>query len=141
MFSLSKKRVYNAFLSCTYLSNYVERKAILSLDNSFYTRLLDAMFYELIFGKPIHLKVHKHELILNFFGPKSKPCMTLVNIRQKFRIFRFLSEFRSSNIFAVAEHTRNQFFVVRYQTNLSTGTSCSCALDFFRVRHSLATVY
>jgi hypothetical protein len=29
------------------------------------------------------LKVHKHEIVLNFFGPKSKPYMTLVKIKKK----------------------------------------------------------
>ncbi len=41
--------------------------------------------------------------------------MTLVNIRKNsINFFRFLSEFRCSNIFAVTEHTWNQFFVARY---------------------------
>jgi hypothetical protein len=42
--------------------------------------------------------------------------MPLVNFRKKFRFFflRFLSEFRSSNIFAVTEHTRNQIFLEIY---------------------------
>jgi hypothetical protein len=35
------------------------------------------------------LKVHKHEIILNFFGPKSKPYIPLVNFRKKFRFFSF----------------------------------------------------
>jgi hypothetical protein len=35
------------------------------------------------------LKVHKHEIILNFFLPKSNPCMPLVNFRKKFRFFSF----------------------------------------------------
>jgi hypothetical protein len=35
------------------------------------------------------LKVHKHEIILNFFWPKSNPYMPLVNFRKKFRFFSF----------------------------------------------------
>jgi hypothetical protein len=67
------------------------------------------------FSFPSHLKVHKHEIILNFFGAKSKPYMTLVNIRKNLILFlRLLPEFRCSNIFAVTEHTQNQFFVGRY---------------------------
>jgi hypothetical protein len=30
------------------------------------------------------LKVHKHEIFLNFFGPKSNPYMPLVNFRKNF---------------------------------------------------------
>ncbi len=42
--------------------------------------------------------------------------MPLVNIRKKISLLflRFLPEFRSSNIFAVTEHTRNQIFLERY---------------------------
>ncbi len=32
------------------------------------------------------LKVHKHEIFLNFFLPKSNPFMPLVNFRKKFRL-------------------------------------------------------
>ncbi len=35
------------------------------------------------------LKVHKHEIILNFFLPKSNPYMPFVNFRKKFCIFSF----------------------------------------------------
>jgi hypothetical protein len=49
------------------------------------------------------LKVHKHEIIC-FFLPKSNSLLFL----------RFSPEFRSSNIFAVTEHTRNQIFLERY---------------------------
>ncbi len=35
------------------------------------------------------LKVHKHEIILNFFWPKSNPYMPFVNFRKKFRFFSF----------------------------------------------------
>jgi hypothetical protein len=42
--------------------------------------------------------------------------MTLVNFRKKISLsfLRFSPEFRSSNICAVAEHTRNQIFFERY---------------------------
>jgi hypothetical protein len=33
------------------------------------------------------LEVHKHEIILNFFIPKSNPYMPLVNSRKKFASF------------------------------------------------------
>ncbi len=61
-------------------------------------------------------KVHKHEIILNFFLPKSNPYMPLVNFRKKISLlfFRFSPEFRSSNIFAVTEHTRNLIFFEGY---------------------------
>ena len=36
-----------------------------------------------------HLKVHKHEIFLNFFLPKSNPYMPLVNFRKKFRLVSF----------------------------------------------------
>jgi hypothetical protein len=36
-----------------------------------------------------YLKVHKHEIILNFFLPKSNPYMPLENFRKKFRFFSF----------------------------------------------------
>jgi hypothetical protein len=35
------------------------------------------------------LKVHKHEIILNFFCPKSNPYMPFVNFLKKFRFFSF----------------------------------------------------
>jgi hypothetical protein len=35
------------------------------------------------------LKVHKHEIFLNFFLPKSNPYMPLVNCRKKFRLVSF----------------------------------------------------
>jgi len=42
--------------------------------------------------------------------------MPLVNFREKnsLSFLRFLPEFRSSNIYAVTEHTRNQIFIERY---------------------------
>ncbi len=36
-----------------------------------------------------NLKVHKHEIILNFFLPKSNPYMPLVNCRKKFHCLAF----------------------------------------------------
>jgi hypothetical protein len=62
------------------------------------------------------LKVHKHEIFLNFFLPKSNPYMPLVNFQKNFApsFLRFSPEFRSSNIYAVTEHTRNQIFLERY---------------------------
>ncbi len=36
-----------------------------------------------------YLKVHKHEIILIFFLPKSNPYMPFVNCRKKFRFFSF----------------------------------------------------
>jgi hypothetical protein len=35
------------------------------------------------------LKVHKHEIILNFFLPESNPYTPLVNFRKRFRFFSF----------------------------------------------------
>jgi hypothetical protein len=54
---------------------------------------------------------------MRFFLPKSNPYMPLVNFREKkisLLFLRFSPEFRSSNIFAVTEHTRNQIFLERY---------------------------
>ncbi len=41
------------------------------------------------------LKVHKHEIIVNFFLPKSNPYMPFVNFRKKFRFF-FSFDFRQN---------------------------------------------
>jgi hypothetical protein len=35
------------------------------------------------------LKVHKHEIILNFFWPKSNPYISFVNFRKRIRFFSF----------------------------------------------------
>jgi hypothetical protein len=35
----------------------------------------------------LQLKVHKHEIFLNFWGAKSKPYMPLVHIRKNFDYF------------------------------------------------------
>ncbi len=42
--------------------------------------------------------------------------MPLVNFRKKFRLVSF--EVRSSNIYAVTEHTRNQIFLERYSKKI-----------------------
>jgi hypothetical protein len=62
------------------------------------------------------LKVHKHEIILIFFLPKSNPYMPFVNFCKKILLLflRFSPEFRCSNISAVTKHTRNQIFFERY---------------------------
>jgi hypothetical protein len=62
------------------------------------------------------LKVHKHEIILNFFLTKIKSLYSLGKFSKKISLLflRFSPEFRSSNIFAVTEHTRNQIFLERY---------------------------
>ncbi len=39
--------------------------------------------------KLISLKVHKHEIFLNFFWPKSNPYMPLVNFRKKIHLVSF----------------------------------------------------
>ena len=55
------------------------------------------------------LKVHKHEIILNFFLPKSNPYMPFGNFQEKFRFFSF--DFRQNfDVRAVTEHTRNKIF-------------------------------
>ncbi len=43
----------------------------------------------MILSKTQLLKVNKHEIILNFFFPKSNPYMPFVNFRNKFRFFSF----------------------------------------------------
>ncbi len=48
------------------------------------------------------LKVHKHEIFLNFFWPKSNPYMPLVNFRKKIRLVSF--DFRPN--FEVRTFTR-----------------------------------
>ncbi len=65
------------------------------------------------------LKVHKHEIILNFFLTKIKSLYFLGIFSKKVSLLflRFSPEFRSSNIFAVTEHTRNQIFLERYPKN------------------------
>ncbi len=61
------------------------------------------------------LKVHKHEIILNFFLTKIKSLYSLRKFSKKISLLflRFSPEFWSSNIFAVTEHTRNQIFFLR----------------------------
>ncbi len=62
------------------------------------------------------LKVHKHEIILNFFLTKIKFLYSLGKFSKKnsLLILRFSPEFRSSNIFAVTEHAPNQIFLERF---------------------------
>jgi len=72
----------------------------------------------------INLKVHKHEIFLNFFWPKSNPYMPLVNFRKKFRLVSFdfrqnfevrtFTRWLSIRGTKLTEHTRNQIFVERY---------------------------
>ncbi len=63
------------------------------------------------------LKVHRHEIFLNFFWPKSNPYMPLVNFRKKNRLVSF--DFRQN--FEVRTFTRwltirgTNFFFERYQ--------------------------
>ncbi len=59
----------------------------------------------------LSLKVQKHEIVLNFFGlnqnfiwPRS------IHEKNLILFFRFLLDFRRSNIFAVNEHTQNKFY-------------------------------
>jgi hypothetical protein len=62
------------------------------------------------------LKVHKHEIILNFFLTLMKSLYALRKFSKKNSLLflRFSSEFRCSNISAVTEHTLNQIFFERY---------------------------
>ncbi len=64
----------------------------------------------------LKLKVHKHEIILNFFLTKIKSLYSLGKFSKKISLLFlwFSPEFRSSNIFAVTEHTRNQILLERY---------------------------
>ncbi len=59
------------------------------------------------------LKVHKHEIILNFFFTKIKSLYALGKFSKKISLsfLRFSPEFRSSHIYAVTEQTRNQIFL------------------------------
>jgi hypothetical protein len=45
--------------------------------------------YEYVQKASNELKVRKHEIILNFFLPKSNPYTPFVNFRKKFRFFSF----------------------------------------------------
>ncbi len=63
----------------------------------------DSKWNRIIRGnKYINLKVHKHEIILNFFWPKSNPYMPFVNFRKKICFFSF--DFRQN--FDVRTFTR-----------------------------------
>jgi hypothetical protein len=65
------------------------------------------------------LKVHKHEIILNFVLTKIKSLYSLGKFSKKISLIfiPFSPEFQRSNIFAVTEHTRNQIFLERYPKN------------------------
>ncbi len=65
------------------------------------------------------LKVHKHEIILNFFLTQIKSLYGLRKFSKKISLLflRFSPDFRCSNISAVTEHTRNQIFFERYPKN------------------------
>ena len=65
------------------------------------------------------LKVHKHEIILNFFFTWIKSLYALRKFSKKISLLflRFSPEFRCSNISAVTEHTGNQIFFERYPKN------------------------
>ncbi len=56
---------------------------------------------------------------LEFFFTKIKSLYSLGKFSKKISLLflRFSPEFRSSNIFAVTEHTRNQIFLERYPKN------------------------
>ncbi len=59
--------------------------------------------------------------------------MPLVNLRKIFLLLflRFSPEFRSSNIFAVTEHTRNPIFMERYPKNFFSKKFTVVLLDGF----------
>ncbi len=80
----------------------------------FLLRLLTSGFSDLLLGN--QLKVHKHEIFLNFFFTKIKSLYALRKFAKKILLsfLRFSPEFWSSNICAVTEHTRNQIFFERY---------------------------
>ncbi len=63
------------------------------------------------------LKVHKHEIILNFFLLRSNPYMPFVNLWKKIRFFSF--DFRQNfDVWTfprwLSEHTRNQILLMSY---------------------------
>ncbi len=64
----------------------------------------------------VPLKVHKHEISLNCFWPKSNPFMPLVNFRKKFRFlfFDFRQNFEVWTFSRWLSNTRNQIFLERY---------------------------
>ncbi len=65
------------------------------------------------------LKVHKHEIIWNFFLTYIKSLYALRKFSKKISLLflRFSPKFRCSNISAVTEHTRNQIFLMSYPKN------------------------
>jgi hypothetical protein len=81
------------------------------------------MFHEKTQGKKscdtFPLKVHKHEIIWNFFLNKIKSLYALRKFSKKISLIflRFSPDFHCSNISAVTEHTRNQIFLMSYPKN------------------------
>ncbi len=77
-----------------------------------------ALFCDLVLCQ-LSLKVHKHEIIQNFFLTKIKSLYSLGKFSKKISLLflQFPPEIRSLNIFAVTEHTRNQIFLERYPKN------------------------
>ncbi len=71
----------------------------------------------LIYRYHLPLKVHKHEIILNFFFYLNQNLICPWSISILF--LRIFPEFQCSNIFAVTEHTRNQILLVSYKKNFS----------------------
>jgi hypothetical protein len=79
----------------------VESHALSYLAKHFFT---SSVFEEIWLStwSPKILKVHKHEIFLNFFLPKSNPYMPLINFRKKIRLVCF--DFRQN--FEVRTFTR-----------------------------------
>jgi hypothetical protein len=67
----------------------------------------------------LSLKVHKQEIILNFFLDLNQILISPFKFSKKIALLflRFSPEFRCSNISAVTEHTRNQISFERYPKN------------------------
>jgi hypothetical protein len=79
------------------------------------------------------LKVHKHEIILNFFLTEIKSLYGLRKFSKKISLLflRFSPEIRCSNISPVTEHTRNQIFFERYPKNFFPKIFTMVLLDRF----------
>jgi hypothetical protein len=80
------------------------------------------------------LKVHKHEIILNFFIPKSNPYMPFVKFWEKnFFSFNFRQNFdvRTFPRWLSKEHTRNQIFLMSYPKFFSLKIFTLVLLDGF----------
>ncbi len=84
--------------------------------------ILNTLFYRWVKSLFFYFKGTQAWDNFDIFWPESKLYMPLVNFRKKISIIflPFSPEFRCSNIFAVAEHTRNQTFLVSYQNFFST---------------------